>query len=114
MDASRINWKLVGAVLAALGYVAWRNGGLKKYGRALEKNAVVAGVLGIVAYFGMGFVLGQVKAAAGVQQQPDLPPDQAAQSLNGYYDNGRPVQPQQPQQVYQSPGPDPNSDLLGC
>lgn len=110
MDPSKINWRLVGAVLAALGYVAYRNRGLKHFGKALEKNALIGAVLGIVAYFGLGVVLQRVQAS--VPSGADLPPQGQAPALNGYYDQGMPVQSQG--QMYHAPGPDPDSELLGC
>jgi len=68
MDPSKINWKVVGTVLAALGYVAYRNKGFKGFGRAIAKHGTVAAVLAIVAYFGLDYVMNRVQA-------PALPPD---------------------------------------
>lgn len=117
MDPKNINWRLVGAVLAGLGYIAWRNKGFGKFGRALEKNAVIAGVLAVVAYFGLGFVLGQVKAVqmpggAAPAGDLDMPPETG--QLSGYMPQQQMQQPHQMGQVARGPGGMELTEPFGC
>lgn len=76
-DPKNINWKVVAAVLAALGYVAYRNKGFKNIQKALMKNGTVAAVLAVVVYFGYDFVMDMVKKQGGQPLEgyrEDLPP----------------------------------------
>lgn len=84
MDPKTINWKLVTAVLIALGYVAYRNKGFKNIMKAVSKHGTVAAVLGIVAYFGWDFVMKKVDKEIAQPVADELPPQEAGPALSGY------------------------------
>lgn len=123
MDASKINWRVVGAVLMAVGYVAYKNKGLKGIGKAAAKHGTVAAVLGIVAYFGLEYVLNRVKALppGDDRLQPgeewyagpeSLPPEQQQgqqPSIDGYA-----TPPQQLRTGIKGPGGMEATQPLGC
>lgn len=120
MDPKNINWKLVTAVLIGLGYVAYRNKGLKNIMKAVSKHGTVAAVLAVVAYFGWDFVMNRVQkelpqpseeeermAAEMASQGPD-------QSLSGYGSIEEQGMPSHMQGRVMGPGGYAAMPSLGC
>ena len=108
-DTKNINWALVGAVLAALGYLAYKSGGLNmRMFSKLSKNGTVAAVLAIVAYFGIDYVMNRV-AVEPLPQGPGLSPDSLPPArVDGY------VEPRGQQSGVMGPGGHLMSPALGC
>lgn len=113
LDPKNINWKIVGAILLAVGYVVARNKGIKHLPKALAKHGAIAAVLAIVGYFGIDFVLKQVKLSG--LKHADLPPEYLPHMID--QGNGR-VGAYHSQQQQHVAAQDPNGNMyspsLGC
>lgn len=115
MDPKTINWKVVAAVLIALGYVAYRNKGFKHLAKALSKHGTVGAVLGIVAYFGWDYVFKRVQQEVPSVADDELPPQMGPQqSLSGYGSIEEHGLPNHMQGHVTGPGGYAASPALGC
>lgn len=119
MDPKNWNWKLIGAGVAVIAYLAWKGGGLnyRQLERAMSKNIAVSAAIAAIAYFGLGFVLNRAQpvpmpggsAPAG---DLDMPPE--AGQLSGYMPQQQMQQPHQMGQVARGPGGMELTEPFGC
>jgi predicted RNA binding protein YcfA (HicA-like mRNA interferase family) len=94
MDLKNMNWKLIAAVLAALGYVAYRNKGFSHLQSAATKHGTIAAVVAVVTYLGYDTVMSMVNKQANVGGYvvDDLP-SAAQMGLDDYSPRQRQVPP---------------------